>query len=65
MENVESLVELFIHVQNGSDVTASVAIVGGREDGDHVPVMGPVVSLHHELMGPRHQVQPVAVVERL
>ena len=46
-------------------ISTSVAVVGGREDGDDVPVVGPVVSLHDQLVGPGHQVQPVAVVERL
>jgi hypothetical protein len=35
-------------------VAAAVAIVGGGEDGDHVPVVGPVVALHHQLVGPAH-----------
>ena len=38
---------------NNTDlISASVAVVGGGEDGDHVPVVGPVVPLHHQLMGP-------------
>ena len=32
-------------------VSASVAVVGGREDGDNIPVVGPVVPLHHQLVG--------------
>jgi len=36
-----------------------------REYGDHVPVLGPVVSLHHQLVGSRNQRQPVVVIERL
>ena len=33
-------------------VAAAVAVVGCGEDGDDVPVVGPVVALHHQLVGP-------------
>ena len=36
-------------------VAAAVAIVGGGEDGHNVPVVGPVVAFHHQLMGPGTQ----------
>ena len=32
-------------------VTASVAIVGGGENGDNISVVAPVVPLHDQLMG--------------
>ena len=31
-------------------VSASVAVVGSGEDGDNIPVVGPIVSLHHQLV---------------
>ena len=31
-------------------VSASVAVVGTGEDGDNIPVVGPVVSLHNQLV---------------
>ncbi len=43
--------------------TAAVAVVGRGEDGDHVLLVAPIVALHHQLVRPRHQVQPVGVVE--
>ncbi len=43
--------------------TAAVAVVGRAEDGDDVLLVAPVVPLHHQLVRPRHQVQPVGVVE--
>ena len=33
-------------------VSAAVAVVGCREDGDNIPVVGPVVPLHHKLVCP-------------
>ena len=61
----ERVLESVIQLHDGGLVAASVAVVGRGEDGDDVPVVGPVVSLHDQLVGPGHQVQPVAVVERL
>ena len=33
-------------------VSTAVAIVGCREDGDNISVVGPVVPLHHQLVCP-------------
>ena len=46
-------------------VSTSVAVVGGGENGDHVPVVRPVVPLHDQLVSSGHQGQSVAVVECL
>jgi hypothetical protein len=35
-----------------------------RENRDNVPILRPVVSLHDQLMRPRHQCQPIVVIER-
>ena len=61
----ERVLESIIQLHDGGLVAASVAVVGSGEDGDHVPVVGPVVSLHHQLVGPRYQGQPVRMVECL
>jgi len=61
----EGVFEVLVNLHNGGLVAAPVAVVGGTEDRDHVPLVAPVVTLHHELMGPRHQGQTVAVVEGL
>lgn len=64
MENVESLVELLVDVQDGSDVTASVAVVGGRPDCDEVLVLEPVLeAVHHQLMRSGNQSDIVDVIE--
>lgn len=42
-----------------------VAVVGGREDGDHVLLVAPVVALHHKLVRARHQREAIGVVELL
>ena len=46
-------------------VTASVAVVGGRENGDDVAVLRPVVTLHDQLMGSRNERESVILVEGL
>lgn len=46
-------------------LTAAVAVVGRREDGDDLVVVAPVIALHHQLVRPRHQLQAVVVVELL
>ena len=45
--------------------TAAVAVVGRREDGDHILVVRPVVALHHQLVRARDQVQAVRGIELL
>ena len=42
-------------------VAAAVAVVGCGEDGDDVPVVGPVVALHHQLVGPGGEVDWIGV----
>ena len=37
-------------------IATAIAIVGSREDGDHVSVVGPVVALHHQLVSPEERV---------
>ena len=50
----EGILEGVVKLHDGSLVSTAVAVVGGGEDGDHVPVVRPVVPLHHQLVGPRH-----------
>ena len=61
----EGVLEGVVQLHDGGLVAAAVAVVGGGEDGDHVAVVGPVVALHHQLVGAGHQGQPVRVVESL
>lgn len=46
-------------------VPAPVAIIRRREDGHHVPVLAPVVALHHQLVRSRHERQAIVVVKGL
>ena len=54
-----------VHFHDGCFVTATVAVVGCGEDGDDVAVVGPVVTVHHKLMGACYQFQVIRVVELL
>ena len=55
---------MLVDLHDSSLVTASVAIVGRAENGDHVPILTPIVALHHQLMSSCNQRQAVVVIER-
>ena len=61
----EGVFEGVVQLHDGGLVAAPVAIVGGREDGDDVPVVRPVVALHHELVSSANQGQTIRMVECL
>ena len=42
---LQGLVEVLVHLHDGGLVAASVAVVGGAEDGHHIHDVGPVVAL--------------------
>ena len=66
MEDVKRLVKLFVDVEDGGHVSASVAVVGGRPNGYEVLVSEPILeAVHNQLMGPGDQVDVVDVVEFL
>src|SRR4051794_37510729 len=44
-------------------ITASVAVVWCTKDRDHISVLTPIISLHHQLMCSGYQRQAVVVVE--
>lgn len=56
---------VLVHLHNSSFIPASVAIIGSREDSNHVAFMGPIVSVHHELMGSGDADEVIGVVELL
>ena len=59
----ECVVEKVIQLQDSTLVATAITVVGGTEDGHHMPLVAPVVTLHHKLMCSRNQRQPVGVVE--
>lgn len=64
VEDFEVALDLFIDLHDGSDVTASVAVVRCRPDSNEVRVLKPEFkSIHDKLMGTSDQVKPVNVVE--
>lgn len=54
---------MLINLHNRRLVTTSVAVVWRRENRDNIAILGPVVTLHHQLMSSRHQSQTVVMVE--
>jgi len=46
----EGVFQLVVQFHNPRLVSASVTIIGGRENGHHVSVVAPVVSFHDELV---------------
>lgn len=63
VELQERILHELIDFHDGSFVTAAVAVVGRREDGDDVAVVRPIVAIHDELMGSGDQLQVVRMVE--
>jgi len=55
----EGILQGVVELHDGSLISTSVTIIGSREDGDHISVMGPVVPLHHQLMRPCDQSESV------
>ena len=52
-------VDSIVHFHNGRLVTAPVAVVGRRKDGDNRPVVLPLVAFHDQLMSTRNKVQSI------
>jgi len=59
VELEEGVLQGVIQLHNGSLVPTAIAVVGRGEDGDNISVMGPVVTLHHQLMCPCDQCESV------
>ena len=65
LELQEGVFHELVHLHHSGLVAASVAVVWSREHRDDVSVVGPVVAVHHKLMGSSDQLQVVRVVELL
>ena len=65
VESKEIVLHELIDFHDCSLVAASVAVVRGGEYRDHVALMGPVVSIHNQLMGPCNSCEVIGVVELL
>jgi len=61
----EGVFHELIDLHNGGLVTASVAVVRSREHCDDVPVVRPVVAIHHKLMCSCDELQVIRVIELL
>ena len=61
----EGVFQGIVKLHDGGLVATPVAVVGGGEDGDDVPVVRPVVPLHDELMSSANQGQTIRMVECL
>lgn len=57
------ILHLLVDLHDGSLVSTAVAVVWGTEDGDHLLVMAPVVSVHDQLMRPSNQLQLIGMSE--
>ncbi len=65
IELKEGILHEFVDLHDGSLVTTAVAIVGSREDSDHVPFMSPIVAIHHQLMSSGYQLKAISMVKLL
>ena len=63
VELKEGVLHVLIELHNSSLVTAAVAIVGRREDGDDRLLMAPVVTFHDKLMGTGDECESIGTIE--
>jgi len=64
VEDLEVVLDLLVDKHDRSDISAAVAIIGGRPDRDQVRVLEPEFeAVHHKLMGTSDQAQAVNVIE--
>lgn len=61
--NPQSVLQVLIQLHNRRLVPATVAIIRRRENGNDVPIVRPIVTLHDQLMCSCDQLQSVVVVE--
>jgi hypothetical protein len=61
----KGLPHVFVDLHDGGHISAPITVIRGRKYGDHVLFMGPIIPLHHQLVGPSHQGQAIGVVEEL
>ena len=52
LEAVRFVLTLVSNIESRRDIATSLAVVRGGEYRDHVAFMGPVVSIHNQLVGP-------------
>lgn len=63
VELQKGILEVLVDLHDGSLITTSITVVGSREDGDDVPLLGPVETVHDELVCSCDQGETVVVVE--
>ena len=63
LEDGEVPLKMFVEFEDGGDVTASIAIIGSRPNGENGLVEVPLVAFHDELMGAADHVDVVGGVE--
>jgi hypothetical protein len=54
---------MLVNLHDSSLVATAIAVVGCAEDCDDIPILTPVIALHHQLMRSRHECQAIVVVE--
>ena len=60
-----NLINRVVNLHDSSLITASVTIIRSREYCDNLPIVLPLVSFHHQLMGTRNEMESVDVSELL
>lgn len=59
LESLVYFIDLLVKLQYGRDVSASLAVVGGRPNGDQSLLEHFLESLHDQLMGPNQSPQTI------
>lgn len=56
---------MFVDLHDCSLITASVAVVWSREDGDNILLVTPVITVHDQLMSTSNQSETICSIELL
>lgn len=61
--HLQSVLQMLINLHDCGLVTASIAVIRRAENGHHIPILAPIVTLHDKLMRSCYQSQAVVVIE--
>lgn len=54
---------MLVDLHDSSLIAAAVTVIRRAKNGNHIPILTPIVALHHQLMSSCNQRQPIVMVE--
>jgi len=65
MRNLQRIFKLIVKFHDGGLISTTITVVGRGEDGDNIPIVTPIVSLHNQLMSSRNERYTIRMVKSL